>query len=43
MKDGKTVGITENELDGLSEEMRKELTLIGGVLEKDEKRYNIKL
>ena len=43
MKGGKTVGITENELDGLSEEMRKELTLIGGVLEKDEKRYNIKL
>lgn len=42
MKDGKMVGITENELDNLSEDMRKELTLIGGVLEKDEKRYNIK-
>lgn len=42
-KDGKTIGITENELNSLAEKMRSELSLIGGVLEKDEKRYNTKL
>jgi hypothetical protein len=39
---GNMVGITESELNALAEEMRQELALISGVIEKDAKRYNSK-
>lgn len=35
------VGVTEKELDSLAADMRSELSLIQGVLEKDQKRYRI--